>query len=325
MPLSRRGPDRDVPAIELRDLVKEFPGSGGSPVRAVAGVDLTIPQGQIVAFLGPNGAGKTTTVDMILGLIDPDSGSARVLGRAPRAAVRAGLVSAVLQSGGLLGDLTVREIVRLIASTFPESRSVDDVMRQAGLEAIAGRRIFKCSGGEQQRVRFALALLPDPHVLLLDEPTAGMDVTARHQFWETMRADADTGRTVMFATHYLEEADAFAERIVLIQSGRIVADGSVSEIRARGAGRTLSVDVPAHLTDDRERESWIHQAETTAGLHLLELRAGRAAFTAPDTDAAALALLTDLGGSNLEIAPPTLDSAFVALTGATAPAARGAA
>ena len=168
-----------APAVELRSLVKTFPPAAGRTtreVRAVDGVDLRIEPGEVVAFLGPNGAGKTTTLDMVLGLTEPTTGTARVFGRRPREAVIAGHVSAVLQTGGLLRDLTVRETVRMIASTYAASTPVDEVIDRAGLRALADRRVSKCSGGEQQRLRFALALLPDPRLLVLDEPTAGMDV-----------------------------------------------------------------------------------------------------------------------------------------------------
>ena len=239
-----------APAVELRSLVKTFParrGSHDTEVRAVDGVDLRIEPGEVVAFLGPNGAGKTTTLDMVLGLTEPTTGTARVFGRRPREAVIAGHVSAVLQTGGLLRDLTVRETVRMIASTYAASTPVDEVIDRAGLRSLADRRVSKCSGGEQQRLRFALALLPDPRLLVLDEPTAGMDVTARRDFWDTMHADASAGRTVVFATHYLEEADAFADRIVLIAGGRIVADGTTAEIRSRASGRTVSATLPSRL------------------------------------------------------------------------------
>lgn len=301
--------EQHTPTISAHGLVKQFRRRGGPPIRAVDGLDLTVPAGQILAFLGPNGAGKTTTLDMLLGLTSPDAGTVAVAGLAPRAAVRAGKVSAVLQSGGLLNDLTVGETVRLIASTFEGARPVGEVIERAGIAELAFRRVSKCSGGEQQRLRFALALLPDPDLLILDEPTAGMDVAARREFWATMRADAKSGRTVVFATHYLEEADAFAERIVVVAHGRVVADGTASEIRARGTGRILSVDVPD------AGEAWLARAGATAGMTLIEIRGRRAYFSAPDTDAAALALLTELCATNLEIAAPTLDSAFVALTG----------
>ena len=214
-------------------------------------MDLAVHRGEVVALLGPNGAGKTTTLDMVLGLAVPSAGTVTVLGAAARAAVRAGRVSAVLQTGGLLGDLTVRETVRFVASTFTATgratAPVDDVLERAGVARLGDRLVARCSGGEQQRLRFALALLPDPDLLVLDEPTAGMDVDARREFWATMHAEAARGRTVVFATHYLEEADSFARRIVLMADGRVVADGSVEEVRARATGRTVTAD----LVDER--------------------------------------------------------------------------
>jgi ABC-2 type transport system ATP-binding protein len=301
------------PAIELRDLVKTFRplrGSTDTEVTAVDGIDLAIGHGEVVAFLGPNGAGKTTTLDMVLGLTEPTSGTARVFGRRPRSAVVAGHVSAVLQTGGLLRDLTVRETVRMIASTYAVTTPVDEVMDRAGLAALAGRRVSKCSGGEQQRLRFALALLPDPRLLVLDEPTAGMDVSARHEFWQTMHADASAGRTVVFATHYLEEADAFADRIVLVAGGRVVADGPTAEIRSRASGRTVTAVVP----DERVAPA------TSALLDLpgvtgVKRRGERLVVTASDSDAVARLLLGELGGRDLEITTAGLEEAFMALTG----------
>ncbi len=307
-----------APAIEAHGLVKQFRRPGKAPLRAVDNLDLTVAAGQIVAFLGPNGAGKTTTLDMLLGLSTPDAGTVAVAGLSPRAAVLAGKVSAVLQTGGLLADLTVVETVRLIASTFPNPRGVDEVMARAGISSLAGRRVSRCSGGEQQRLRFALALLPDPQVLLLDEPTAGMDVAARREFWATMRADTDSGRTVVFATHYLHEADTFAERIVLISRGKVVADGPTAEIRAQGSGRTISAEVPEH-----DREAWLGRVRAIPGVAGVTVHERRVEFTAADTDAAALVLLRDLAARNVEIAPPTLDSAFLVLTGEALPAGSG--
>ncbi|GAA2495644.1 ABC transporter ATP-binding protein [Terrabacter carboxydivorans] len=302
-----------APAVELRSLVKTFPprrGSHDSEVRAVDGVDLRIEPGEVVAFLGPNGAGKTTTLDMVLGLTDPTSGSAEVFGRRPREAVVAGSVSAVLQTGGLLRDLTVRETVRMIASTYAVSAPVDDVIDRAGLRPLADRRVSKCSGGEQQRLRFALALLPDPRLLVLDEPTAGMDVTARRDFWDTMHADASAGRTVVFATHYLEEADAFADRIVLIAGGRIVADGTTAQIRARASGRTVSATLPHGAV-----EASVERLRRVDGVREVEERGTRVVVTAADSDAVARLLLLDLGGTDLEIVTAGLEQAFMTLTG----------
>src|SRR3954447_1099482 len=233
-----------TPAVSLSGVTKSF-----GPVQAVRGVDLELAQGEIVAFLGPNGAGKTTTIDMMLGLSRPTSGEVSVLGMEPRQAIARGLVSAVMQTGGLIKDLTVRETVQYTASLFADSRPVDDVLENAGITGLADRKVAKCSGGEQQRLRFAMALLSDPALLLLDEPTTGMDVEGRRTFWTAIRRDAEQGRTVLFATHYLEEADQYADRIVLISHGRIVAHGTGSEIKALPSGRTGRATLPGADTD----------------------------------------------------------------------------
>src|ERR1700754_4751120 len=245
-----------VPAVQLRGVTKDF-----GPVHAVRGIDLEIEQGEIVAFLGPNGAGKTTTIDMLLGLSRPTEGTVDVLGLRPRQAIARGLVSAVMQTGGLLKDLTVRETLAYTASLFADTQPVDDVLAHAGITGLADRKVGKCSGGEQQRLRFAMALLSDPALLLLDEPTTGMDVEGRRSFWSAIRADAEKGRTVLFATHYLEEADQYAARIVLISHGKIVADGSGSQIKALAAGRTVRATLPgAALARDQASMSAVYRA-----------------------------------------------------------------
>lgn len=300
-----------APAIELRDVHKSFSTPGAGRVAAVRGLDLTVRAGEVMAFLGPNGAGKTTTLDMVLGLTSPTSGSVQVYGQPPREAVGAGRVSAVLQTGGLLRDLSVRETVRMIASTFEQHTPIDDVIERAGLREIAARKVSKCSGGEQQRLRYALALLPDPDLIILDEPTAGMDVSSRQAFWETMHADAAQGRTVVFATHYLEEADAFAQRIVMVAGGRVVADGSTHEIRAQASGRTVSADV-------QDVESTLGRLRAMPEVISAEAQSGadrRVVVHAGDSDAVALSLLTELGGHDLEISSGSLEAAFLQITG----------
>src|SRR5690242_489612 len=195
-------------AISASGLRKDF----GS-VHAVRGIDLEIRSGEIVAFLGPNGAGKTTTIDMILGLSEPTAGSVAVFGQSPRSAISHGLVAAVMQTAGLLKDISVRETLELTGSLFVHHASVDSVMKRAGITDIGDRRVNKCSGGQQQRLRFAMALLSDPELLILDEPTTGMDVAGRRDFWAAIRQDASRGRTILFATHYLEEARSEERRV----------------------------------------------------------------------------------------------------------------
>jgi ABC-2 type transport system ATP-binding protein len=289
-----------VAAIELRGLRKNF-----KDVQAVRGMTLSIAQGEIVALLGPNGAGKTTTTDMILGLSKPTSGSVSVFGLPPREAIDRGLVSAVLQTGGLLKDLTVEDTARYTASLFTGSRPVGEVLERAGISAIADRRVGKCSGGEQQRLRFALALLPDPELLVLDEPTTGMDVEGRRGFWASIRQDAQRGRTVLFATHYLEEADAYADRIILLRHGVVVADGTSAEVRALAAGRTVRATLP-HA----------NQAELEAipGADGVEIRGDSVLIHAKDSDAVARYLLTKTPAKDLEIIARALEDAFIALT-----------
>jgi ABC-2 type transport system ATP-binding protein len=290
-----------VPAIRLGDLTKSF-----GDVHAVRGIDLRIEQGEIVAFLGPNGAGKTTTIDLLLGLSQPTAGSVEVLGHTPRQAIARGLVSAVMQTGGLLKDLTVRETVEYTASLFADTQPVDAVLSHAGITGLADRRVGKCSGGEQQRLRFAMALLSDPALLLLDEPTTGMDVEGRRAFWAAIRRDAEQGRTVLFATHYLEEADQYADRIVLMRKGRIVADGTGSQVKALAAGRTVRATL-----DDPD-----HQALARLdGVDSVEVRGDTVLLHARDTDAVARYLLTQTGARDLEITARGMEEAFLTLTG----------
>jgi len=293
---------RTVPAIRLDSVSKRF-----GDVEAVRDVDLSIGQGEVVAFLGPNGAGKTTTLDMVLGLSNPTLGSISVLGFKPRQAIARGLVSAVMQTGGLLKDLTVRETVEYTASLFVDTQPVDEVLDRAGILGIADRKVQKCSGGEQQRLRFAMALLSDPALLLLDEPTTGMDVEGRRAFWQAIRTDASRGRTVLFATHYLEEADQYADRIVLISQGRIVADGSGSEIKALASGRTVRATVSAD-------PGLVDQLNTLGGVDAVEIRGESVLIHTTDSDAAARYLLTHTDARDLEITAKALEDAFINLT-----------
>ncbi|HTY73415.1 MAG TPA: ABC transporter ATP-binding protein [Actinomycetes bacterium] len=228
-----------APVIALRDVRKAYGGS-----KAVDGIDLTIAPGEVVALLGPNGAGKSTTLDIVLGLGRADSGAVELFGGSPAEAIAAGKVGAMLQTGGLIMNTTVRELIGVMASLYSRPREVDRVLELTGLAEVADKQANKLSGGQTQRVRFAIAMVSDPDLLILDEPTAALDVQARHAFWDAIRGYAAEGRTVVFATHYLEEADEFADRIVLMAQGRIVADGSATEVKSIVDVRTIRATLP---------------------------------------------------------------------------------
>src|SRR5216684_4034501 len=288
-------------AVALRGVSKNF-----GAVQAVKDIDLDISSGEIVAFLGPNGAGKTSTIDIILGLSHPTKGTAEVYGMQPRQAISRGLVSAVMQTGGLLKEFTVRETAEYTASLFVRPRPVDEALARAGISAIADRRVGKCSGGEQQRLRFAMALLPDPELLILDEPTTGMDVEGRRGFWTAIRQDAELGRTVLFATHYLEEADAYADRIILLRQGVVVADGTAAEVKNLSTGRSVRATLP-----DADKSS----LSALPGVRTVEIRGDRVIIQSTDSDAVTRYLLTATKARDLEIVAHNLEDAFLALTG----------
>jgi len=290
-----------VPIIVADRLSKRY----GSLV-AVSEVSFTVESGEVFGMLGPNGAGKTTTIDMVLGLSAPDQGSVSIFGHTPRGAIARGQVAAVMQTGGLLRDISVRETVQLNAAMFDSSRPVDEVLARAGILEIADRKVEKCSGGQQQRLRFAMALVSDPGLLILDEPTTGMDVAGRRDFWTAIRADAQRGRTVIFATHYLEEADAYADRIVLVRQGSIVADGTAAQIKNLASGRTVRASFPAA---ERGLLAGMPPAES------VEFDGGRLTVRTGDSDAVVRYLLNNTGAHDVEVAANNLEEAFVALTG----------
>jgi ABC-2 type transport system ATP-binding protein len=211
-----------------------------------------------------------------------------------------------MQTGGLLKDYTVEETVRLTAVLFGKPRdAVRTALKRAGIDDIADRLVGKCSGGQQQRLRFAMALLPDPELLILDEPTTGMDVGGRREFWDALREDAEGGRTVIFATHYLEEADAYADRVVLVRRGRIVADGTASEVKALAAGRTVRATLPGAQPSDLNEIPGVESAEVRGDSVYLHGR---------DTDEIARHLLTRTSARDLEITSRNLEDAFLTLT-----------
>ncbi|NUQ96256.1 MAG: ABC transporter ATP-binding protein [Streptomyces sp.] len=274
-------------------------------VRAVQGVDLEISQGETVALLGRNGAGKSTTISLLLGLNEPDEGTVRVFGVPPEQSVRAGQIGAMLQEGRAVPRVTVRELVTFVAGRYPEPMPVARALQLAGITELAGRRVDRLSGGQTQRVRFAVALAGNPSLIVLDEPTAALDVEARLAFWASMRSYARLGHTVLFSTHHLEEADAHADRILVIDQGRIVADGTGEQLKRSVGGSLVAFDLAGRGTQG---------LELLPGVRSVEVRGERARLRTDDPDATVVAL-AELGAiRRLEVAPASLDDAFLALT-----------
>ena len=291
--------------IQAENLTQVFRVPGGT-LTAVDNLDLTISKGEIIALLGPNGAGKTTLIDMILGLTEPARGTLTVQGISPKKAVQRGDIGAVLQTGGLLKDLTVRQTLEMLATLYPTRINIDEVLASADLTELAHRKVGKCSGGQQQRIRFAIATMHNPNILILDEPTTGMDVTARRTFWERMDKLAETGKTIIFATHYLEEAQNFAQRIVLMNNGKIIADGTSEEIRDLTGGRHVSFLADKPITFSEYPMLSVETSE--------ENGAYRHRTTVANADEFARVLLTKYTVRDLEIVKPSLDESFVQLT-----------
>jgi ABC-2 type transport system ATP-binding protein len=291
--------------VHAHGLGKTFATPNGT-IEAVRSLDLEIARGQTVALLGPNGAGKSTTIDMMLGLLRPDRGGVTLFGLSPAAAVATGRVAAMLQTGELLRDVTVRELVTMMASLYPRPREIDDIIQLTGIADIADRRTERLSGGQAQKVRFAIALAGDADLLVFDEPTVGMDVEARREFWATIRATAAHGKTILFATHYLEEADAYADRIILMAHGQVIADGPATEIKARVGARTIKATLRGVATDVLAR---------LPGVTGAELRGDAVVLTCADSDRAIRELLASYPEvRDIEITGARLEEAFVQLT-----------
>jgi len=289
----------EIDAVSLTAVTKSF-----GAVRAVDGLTLAIPRGQTVALLGPNGAGKSTTIGMLLGLIPPDSGKTAIFGIDPGQAVRQGLAGAMPQEGGLIPRVTIRELLTFIAGTYRAPLPLEQVLALAQMTGLEDRRVDKLSGGQAQRVRFAMALVGDPDLIVLDEPTAALDVEARREFWNGMRTLTGRGKTVLFSTHYLDEADEQADRVVVIDRGHVVADGTSAEIKKIVALTTVSVTAVGEV-------AWLGDLP---GVSRLEVRGDRVHLRSADPDATVMALAQAGAVRNLEVTPADLEDAFVALT-----------
>jgi ABC-2 type transport system ATP-binding protein len=290
-----------TPVVHFENVRKVY-----GRVKAVDGLSLELRAGETVAFLGPNGAGKSTSLDMLLALRKPTSGRIRMFGSDPQHAIKTGRVGAMLQSGGLMPEVTVRELVTLVTGFHPRPLPVEETLRRAGVASFADQRVDKLSGGQTQRVRFALAIVGECDLLVLDEPTAAMDVETRQAFWANMKAEVAEGRTLLFATHYLEEADQAADRILVINKGRLLADGSPSEIKSRAGAKRISFRL------DRIDEPFLLGLPALVNV---EIRHDLVQIQSSDSDRTLYALL-DAGyrPREIEVSSLGLEQAFLAIT-----------
>ncbi len=290
-----------APVVSFENVSKHY-----GNLRAVDGLSLDLRPGETVALLGPNGAGKSTSLDMLLALRKPTSGRIRMFGSDPYHAVKSGRVGAMLQSGGLMPEVTVRELVTLVTNLQPRPEPVEVTLERAGIAQIADQRVDRLSGGQTQRVRFALAICGKVELLVLDEPTTAMDVETRQLFWNSMKEEVAEGRTLLFATHYLEEADQAADRILVINRGRLLADGTPADIKARAGFRRLSFRL------DGVDESFLRGLPALVSL---DVRHDLVQIQTSDSDATLYAML-DAGyrPHEIEVTGLGLEQAFLAIT-----------
>jgi ABC-2 type transport system ATP-binding protein len=295
-------------AVEVSRLAKRY-----GDLAAVDGVSFEVPNGQLLALLGPNGAGKTTTLEMLEGFIAPTSGTVRVLGADPHRASRAwrARIGLVLQSTSLDAELTVRDTLRLFARLYPAPRSVAEALELTGLTQDALAQVGVLSGGQRRRVDIAIGIIGRPEVLFLDEPTTGLDPEARRRTWASVENLTSAGTTVLLTTHYIDEADHLADRVIVLAGGRITADTTPRELRARGGppviryplpGAVAAASLPATLAaylDEGRRTLVVRSPDVTAALR----------------DLVGWASQHDLDLAGLEVGPPSLEEAYLTVIG----------
>jgi ABC-2 type transport system ATP-binding protein len=272
-------------------------------------LDIHVKRGETLALLGPNGAGKSTTISLLLGLLRPHEGTVEVLGTTARSAVAQGRVGAMLQTGsgsGLPPGVRVGEALALVRRLYRRPAPFDTTVERAGIGPLLGCRTNHLSGGEAQRVRFALAIAGDPELVFLDEPTVAMDVDGRRTFWRMMRQFGQEGRTIVFATHHLEEADQIADRVIVINHGRVVADGPGATLKAAVAARHLRF-----VVTDPEPERY----DRLEGVTDVEICGSGVTLVSLDADATARDLVrSNIAFRDLEVTGACLEDAFIALT-----------
>jgi ABC-2 type transport system ATP-binding protein len=294
------------PVVSFDNVSKHY----GS-LKAVDGLSLELRAGETVALLGPNGAGKSTSLDMLLALRKPTSGKIRMFGKDPYHAVKSGDVGAMLQSGGLMPEVTVGELVSLVTGLHPRPVPVATTLRRAGIEKIVDQRVDRLSGGQTQRVRFALAIVGESPLVVLDEPTTAMDVETRRAFWASMKEEVAEGKTLLFATHYLEEADQAADRILVINRGRLLADGTPAEIKARAGAKRISFQLDTAPPNTGSEQFLLG----LPGLVSLDVRGNFVQIQTQDSDATLYAVLdAGLRPREIEVTSLGLEQAFLAIT-----------
>jgi ABC-2 type transport system ATP-binding protein len=306
--------DRKLPGAVLAELLSASKtyGKGGTAVRAVKGVDLAVRAGELLAVLGPNGAGKTTALNMLTGLTAPTSGTARLFGEDPRGLAARQRMGVMLQSSGVPNTLRVRELLTAFRGYYPAPLPYASVVEAAGLAGLGDRLFGTLSGGQQRRVLFGIALCGDPELVFVDEPTSGLDAEIRRTLWATLRRLAAAGRGVVLTTHYLEEADALADRIVVLHQGRVIAEGTPSQIKSLVPGRRITA----------ESSIGAEQASGWPGVHQAQRDGTRLELLVSEPETVLRELLDrDRTVAGVTITEPTLEDAFLTLTQRTKEAA----
>ena len=285
---------------QLKNASKRF-----GQVQAVKNVSLDIHAGEVLALLGPNGAGKTTAISLLLGLLKPSIGSALLFGKDPQSTHSRIRTGVMLQLSGIPDTLKIKEHIHLYSSYYPKPLSLKDVLELSGLTGLENRWYGKLSGGQKQRLHLALAMCGNPDLVFLDEPTTGLDVASRRALWEQVRNFIGKGRTVVLTTHYLEEADALADRIVVIGKGELMADGSPTEIKAKAAGRKIRIVTSLRPSDIKAIKGVTSVKTDGAALEILAAQAEPVVYKL---------LQDDPSATGLEVSSAGLEDAFLALT-----------